>query len=109
MKVKNSEAAVKAMKLTAPNAPDPTNMPEGAPNAGTRSTGKSTEPGPHKYAFSTTTPVTTAKQDVGAHKRSSDLQVGLNLSKLKPAAPPEGSTLKDGEKQEYESGLIGTP
>jgi hypothetical protein len=111
VKAKNSKGAEEAMKRTAPDAPDPTNMPEGAPNAGVRQLpGKAIpENGADNYRFSTTTAVTAAKEDVGAHARASRLQVGTNLSHLPPAASPEGSQLKDGEKQQYADNLFGTP
>lgn len=90
MKVKNSQEAVEAMKKTAPGAIDAADVAEGAPNAGTRSTGKSVEPGPHKYRFSTDTAVTTAPIVAGAHKKAVDLQEGCNLSKLPKDTPPGG-------------------
>lgn len=90
MNVKDSKAAVEAMKQTAPGAIDAADMADGTPNAGTRSTGKSVEPGPHKYRFSQTTPVTQASVVPGAHKKAVDLQEGCNLSKLPKDTPPGG-------------------
>ena len=90
MRVKNSQEAVDAMKKTAPDAIDAADMADGTPNAGTRSTGKSVEPGPHKYRFSQTTPVTQASVVPGAHEKAVRLQEGCNLSSIPKALPPGG-------------------
>jgi hypothetical protein len=107
MKVKNSQEAVEAMKKTAPEAIDAADMMDGAPNAGTRSTGKSVEPGPFKYRFSTDTAVTEAKADAGAHKRAVELQEGQNLSKLGKDTPPGGDLEEPGKGEKFESTRIG--
>ena len=85
---------------------------KGGPDAGTKSvprksqseSGQSTP-----YPFDTDTAVRDAKEVPGACIMAADVQTLSNKSRLKPASPPEGSSLKDGEKQEYEEGLIGTP
>lgn len=111
VKAKNSKGAVEAMGQTAPHAIDAADVAEGTPNAGSRQVpGKGIpENGAGNYRFSTTTAVRDAKEDAGAHKRASDMQVGTNLSHLPKAPPPEGSQLKDGEKQTYADNLFGTP
>ena len=111
IKVKDSKGAVDAMKLIAPDAPNPENMPEGAPNAGARQLPGKAIPanGEGNYRFSTTTAVTTAKADVGAHKRALELQEGQNLSKLQKDTPPGGDLVEPGKGEKFESGLIGTP
>jgi len=93
MQVKDSKDAVKAMKQTAPNAPDPTDMAEGSPNAGTRTpAGKSSDCDAtlRKGNLPKSSAVTTAKEDVGAHKRAVEVQEGCNLSKLPKDTPPGG-------------------
>ena len=111
IKVKDSKGAVDAMKLIAPDAPNPENMPEGAPNAGARQLPGKAIPanGEGNYRFSTTTPVTTAKEVVGAHAASIKLQEGTNASHLPKASPPNASSLKDGDPETYQTTLIGTP
>ena len=111
MKVKNSQEAVEAMKKTAPGAIDAADVAEGAPNAGARQLPGKAIPanGEGNYRFSTTTPVTTAKADAGAHKRALELQEGQNLSKLNLDTPPGGDKQEPGKDEKFESGLIGTP
>ena len=105
------EAYKQGMSGTAPGAVAPKDAEDGHPEMGARQM-----PGKTKgdsdffhYKFSTKTPVTTAPDNTEATTRCANLQIGLNLSKLKPASPPEGSTLKDREKQDFEDGLIGVP
>ncbi len=109
IKVKDSKGAVDAMKLTAPDAPNPENMPEGAPNAGARQLPGKAIPanGEGNYRFSTTTPVTTAKADAGAHKRALEIQEGQNLSKLNLDTPPGGDKEEPGADEKFETTRIG--
>lgn len=87
-----------AMDQSAPGAIDAADQPEGRPSMGTTApAGKSTEPGPHKYRFSTTTPVTTAKEVPGAHAKAVRLQEGENMSKMTNTTPPEGDKEEEGE------------
>lgn len=53
------------------------------PDAGTTApSGKSTDPGPFKYRFSTDTAVRTAKEVPGATMKCVDVQTASNKSKL---------------------------
>ena len=83
--------AKELMDESAPGAPDPHHMPSAPSSMGTKpAANKSTEPGPHKYRFSTTTPVTQAQIVPGAAAKSIRLQEGENMSKMPKAAPDKG-------------------
>ena len=109
MKIPNKLPYKKAMDSSAPGAIDAADMMDGTPSAGTTApAGKSTDPGPFKYRFSTKTAVTQAPDVPGACQKAVDIQEGCNKSKLLPSAPPSGSSAKDGEETKFESGVIGT-
>jgi len=111
VKADEKDLYTQAMSETAPGVIQPKDMEDGHPEMGTRQMLGKVIPDADffKYKFSCTTPVVKAEEATGASKRCNELQIGLNLSKLKPASPPEGSTLKDREKQDFEDGLIGVP
>lgn len=81
-----------AMNSTAPGAVDPYHAENSHPEMGTKPVaGKSTEPGPHKYRFSTSTPVKDAECDKGKALECVKTQEGHNNSKMEMQTPPQGS------------------
>ena len=79
------------MDESAPGAKDPYEGNSAPSSMGAKAAAnKSTEPGPHKYRFSTTTPVTQAQIVPGAAAKSVRLQEGENMSKIPKAAPDKG-------------------
>ena len=79
------------MDESAPGAKDPYEGISAPSSMGAKAaTNKSIEPGPHKYRFSTTTPVTQAQIVPGAALKSISLQEGENMSKMPKAAPDKG-------------------
>jgi hypothetical protein len=88
------------MDESAPGAPDPHHMPSAPSSMGAKAApNKSTEPGPHKYRFSTTTPVTQAQIVPGAALKSIRLQEGENMGTMSKIAPPGGDK-EDREDEE---------
>jgi hypothetical protein len=97
-----------AMDSTAPGCVQQEDVPDGTPQEGTRSVaGKSSEPGPFAYRFSTKTEVRQAENIPGACQKACDIEEGQNKSKLNKDTPPGGDLKEPGEGEKFETTRIG--